>query len=54
MTTYRSDFALCSMVAEKFAFVAGGWNDTGILNTVDRFNIQTKKWEQMPSMNIAR
>ena len=54
MTQYRSEFAFCSMSEEKFAFVAGGWNDTGILSSVDRFDIKHKKWEQMPQMNIAR
>ena len=54
MSSYRSDFAICSMQEEKFVFVAGGLNETGILNSVDRFNIQAKKWETMPQMNIAR
>ena len=39
MTTQRSDFALCGMPAEKFAFVVGGYNETGILRSADRFNI---------------
>ena len=54
MTSYRSDFALCSMPEENFVFIIGGRNESGILNSVDRFNIQAKKWELMPQMNLAR
>ena len=25
-----------------------------MLSSVDRFNLQTKKWEQLPKMNVAR
>ena len=39
---------------EKFVFVAGGWNQSGNLNSIDRFNIQAKRWDQLPPMNIAR
>jgi len=42
------------MPEEKFVFVAGGWNDSGVLSSVERFNLQTKNWEQMPQLTNAR
>lgn len=54
MSVARNEFSMCSMPDEKFVFVAGGWNDSGVLSSAERFNLQTKKWENMPKLAISR
>ena len=45
MKRSRSGFAMCTMQVERLAFVIGGWNDSGILSSGERFSVQAKKWD---------
>ena len=39
--------------SDKFIYVSGGCN-SGLLDTVMRFNINTEVWEDVESLNVKR
>ncbi len=46
--------ALCN-VRDRFVFVSGGGgNSINALQSVERYDISTNSWQQVPPMQIAR
>lgn len=52
MNKSRSGFGIT--IVEKEIYLIGGNDGENILNTVETFNIKTKEWRKIQSMNEAR
>ncbi|XP_054160738.1 kelch-like protein 18 [Oppia nitens] len=52
MSTIRRDFGLVSL--NSILYAMGGWNNGGVLNSVETYDTQTNRWKSVSSMNILR